>query len=179
MCYAILANKRTFPPKKSSKKKPPSLIMVQWQQCQCGRVSGHNRWWRWANGHRDWIKQDPHFETWKADVSTRRFCSLRRLTSDRSSRGCFVSEYCRVSDIWYGKWSRESSPSAKQNFSQHKPTLQTTNWGHHQHPHNTLQYNTSQTVSRHISQQPGGRLQLCQELCEIEEACNHRSCLHN
>ena len=39
--------------------------------------------------------------------------------------------------------------------------------------------NTSQTVSRHISQQPGGRLQLCQELCGIEEACNHRSCLHN
>ena len=129
--------------------------MVQWLQCQCGRVSGHNRWWRWANGHRDWIKQDPHFETWKVDVSTRRFCSLRRLTSDRSSRGCFVSEYCRVSDICYGKWSRESSPSAKQNFSQHKPTLQTTNWGHHQHPHNTLQYNTSRTVSRHISSNQG------------------------
>ena len=45
---------------------------------------------------------------------------------------CFVSEYCHVSDIWYGEWSRrlpeQSSPSAKQNFSQHKPTLQTTDY---------------------------------------------------
>ena len=95
--------------------------MVQWQQCQCGRVSGQNSWWSWANGHRDWIKQYPHFETWKSDVSTRRFCSLRRLTSDRSSRGCFVSEYCRVSDICSGGVGRVLRQQSKTfpNTNQH------------------------------------------------------------